>query len=386
MKINYPLAISNWDQNEINAILKTIVSDQYSMGEKVKTCENDFSKFIGSKYCVMVNSGSSANLLAIAALRYRKLGATLKPGDEVIVPAVSWSTTYYPLYQYGLKIRYVDVDINTLNIDVKQLKEAITPQTKAVFLVHLLGNPVEMEEVVNICNENNLILLEDTCESLGAKFNNRHCGTFGVLGTFSSFFSHHISTMEGGFVVTDDEEVYHILLALRAHGWTRNLPENNLITKKSSDSFVESFRFILPGYNLRPLEMSGAIGSVQIEKLPSFIEMRRSNADHFISKVKESESLLLQRETDQSSWFGFSILTKQRSKIIDELASENVVTRPIVAGNFAKNPVNEYFDYSVYGNLENSERVDKEGLFIGNHHIDVKDKLSLIANLLNEAH
>ena len=157
---------------------------------------------------------------------------------------MSWSTTYYPLYQYGLKIKFVDIDLNTLNYDLDQLEQAVTDKTRAIMAVNLLGNPNDFGRIQQIIGERDIVLMEDNCESMGAKFEGKYAGTFGVMGGYSSFFSHHISTMEGGLIVTNDEELYQILLSLRAHGWTRNLPKQNLVcSDKSDDPFEESFRF-----------------------------------------------------------------------------------------------------------------------------------------------
>ncbi len=258
--MSYPLATPSWDGKEIEAIQRVISSGMYSMGKEVFAFEEQFAKFVGSKYCVLVNSGSSANLVMVGAMFYKK-NNPWKAGDEVIVPAVSWPTTYYPLYQYGLKIKFVDIDLETLNFDLNQLEKAITPKTRGILAVNLLGNPNDFERIQNMIKGKDITLLEDNCESLGATLNGKQAGTFGIMGTFSSFFSHHIATMEGGMVVTDDQELHHILLCLRAHGWTRNLPKENLVCgTKSDDFFEESFRFVLPGYNVRPIEMEGALG------------------------------------------------------------------------------------------------------------------------------
>ena len=201
-----------------------------------------------------------------------------------------------------------------LNIDLDQLKSAITDKTKVILSVNLLGNPNDFNEINKLIKEKNILLLEDNCESLGAKLNNKFTGTFGLMGTFSSFFSHHISTMEGGLIVTDDEEIYHILLSLRAHGWTRNLPKVNYVTgTKSDNEFEESFKFVLPGYNVRPLEMSGAIGREQIKKLDNFIQIRRKNAEKFISFFANHPFIQIQKEIGESSWFGFSFGLKRKS-------------------------------------------------------------------------
>ena len=255
----YELACSSWDEKEIEAIKDVIKRDCYTMGNSVKQFETDFAKYTDHKYCVMVNSGSSANLLAIAALFYRKENP-LKRGDEVIVPAVSWATTYYPLYQYGLKLKFVDVNLQTLNMDMDALEAAITEKTRLIFAVNLLGNSNEYDRIKKLISGKNIILLEDNCESLGGRYNNKPLGSIGLMGTYSTFFSHHMATMEGGVIGTDDEELYHILLSLRSHGWTRHLPKENKLCKKTDNNFEESWRFILPGYNVRPIEMMGAIG------------------------------------------------------------------------------------------------------------------------------
>lgn len=386
--INYPLASSTWDDLEYKAIQSVLDSKMFTMGEYVKQYETQFAKTFGSKYAVMVSSGSTANLLMIAALFFTKK-PRLKKGDEIIVPAVSWSTTYYPLQQYGLRVKFVDIDINTLNIDIESLKEAVTDSTKAILTVNLLGNPNNFDEINKIIGGRDIILLEDNCESMGATFNNKCAGTFGLMGTFSSFYSHHIATMEGGCIVTDDEEIYHILLCIRAHGWTRNLPKKNKVTGvKSDDQFEESFKFVLPGYNVRPLEMSGAIGIEQLKKLPRFISVRRKNAEYFLDKFKDHPYLDVQQETGESSWFGFSFIIKKdsgviRKQLVENLNSAGIDCRPIVTGNFLKNTdVLKYFDYTVHNNVDNAEYLDKNGLFVGNHQIELFDEIDYLREVL----
>lgn len=382
--MNYPLAASTWDKDEIQAILSVILKDRYTMGEAVKEYEAKFAEYIGSKFAVMVNSGSSANLLSIASLFYtQNKDLRLSRGDEIIVPAVSWSTTYSPLQQYGLKLRFVDINESTLNIDCDLVEQAITNKTKAVLAVNLLGNPCNHKRLLQICKKHGIFLIEDNCESLGASIDNKFAGTFGVMGTFSSFFSHHMSTMEGGMVVTDDEELYQLMISIRAHGWTRNLPEENLVSgKKSVDPFHESFKFVLPGYNLRPLEMSGAIGIEQLKKLPRMISARRDNAEKFVDTFNNKKEVQIQSEHGASSWFGFSLVCTgkgiSRCDLRSILNSLGVEHRPIVAGNFVNSQSIKYYDYSVYGSLKNSENIDKNGLFIGNHHYDITSLFDLL--------
>lgn len=384
----FPLASSTWDDKELNAIQRIVDSNMFTMGQSVKDYENDFAKYFGSKYTVMVSSGSTANLLMIAALFFTK-APKLKRGDEVIVPAVSWSTTYFPLQQYGLKVKFVDIDKKTLNLDLKKLEAAITDETKAILTVNLLGNPNDFDAINSLIKGKDIFILEDNCESMGATFNGKQAGTHGLMGTFSSFFSHHIATMEGGCVVTDDEELYHILLCIRAHGWTRNLPEFNHVSgHKSTDSFEESFKFVLPGYNVRPLEMSGAIGIEQLKKLPGFIEARRKNAVLFKQLFSNHEYIDIQQETGESSWFGFALILKEtakvtRTELVKKLVAAGVECRPIVTGNFLKNEeVLKFFDYTVSGEITDAEYIDKNGLFVGNHQVDLSNEIQYLSDLL----
>lgn len=387
--MKYNLASSSWDHKEIDAMNRVIDSGFYTMGKNVEKFETVFSSFFGSKYALMVNSGSSANLLSVAALFFLK-NNPLQRGDEVIVPSVSWSTTYTPLQQYGLKVKFVDISLDTLNFDTDKLKAAITDKTRLIFAVNILGNPNDFLKINNIIKNKNIYLLEDNCESMGAKYENQFTGTFGIAGTFSSFFSHHISTMEGGMILTDNYELYNIMLSLRAHGWTRNLKDDNPIHIKSDNKFYESFNFILPGYNLRPLELSGAIGIEQVKKLPKLIEVRRRNAELFKSLFEKNEKIIIQKEIGNSSWFGFSLIINEhvtsikRDKIIIELEKAGIETRPIVSGNFLKNKVLKFFDYEVSGDLSNSEFLDRNGFFVGNHHYDLTSELKHLHNTLNK--
>jgi len=386
MTNSYPLATSTWDEKELQAIKSVIDRDVFTMGESVAQFEKDFCKFLNTKYCVMVSSGSTANLIATAALFYTK-NPKLKRGDEVIVPAVSWSTTYYPLHQYGLKLKFVDVDLETLNYDLEALSSAITDKTKMIMVVNLLGNPNDFDVIKEMIKDTDIFILEDNCESMGAEYKGKQAGTFGIMGTFSTFFSHHMATMEGGFVTTDDEELYHILLSLRAHGWTRNLPKENKVCTKSDDWFTESFRFVLPGYNVRPVEMSGAIGIEQLKKLPSFLKQRRENAKLFVELFKNHPDFIIQKDISNSSWFGFSLIIKPTSKLIradvvQKLMDAKIDCRPIVTGNFTRNDVMKYFDYEIHNELKNADYLHDNGLFVGNSQVDLGKEITYLADIL----
>ena len=386
--IKYNLASDSWDDEEIKAINEVISSNRYTMGDRVKKFESEFANFFGSKYSIMVNSGSSANLLMLASL-VSSGQYDLQNGDEVIVPAVSWSTTYFPVTQYGLKLVFVDVDKETLNINVNKIEEAITSKTKIIFAVNLLGNPCEMNDLKKICNNNNLLLIEDNCESLGALYGDKFTGTFGLMGSFSFFFSHHMQTMEGGMILTNDSDLYEHCVSLRAHGWIRDLPEQNSIMNKTGDAFKDSFKFVTPGYSLRPLEMSGAIGSVQLKKLPNFLKNRRQNAKTFKTLFEYEENIMIQKETHESSWFGFSLILKNnldgyRDQLIIQLKENNIECRPIVAGDFTKNPVIKYLDHRISNELNDTKIIDENGFFVGNDFRNLSEEINHLHGTIKE--
>jgi CDP-6-deoxy-D-xylo-4-hexulose-3-dehydrase len=382
----YPLATSSWDNQEKQAMLDVMETGMYTMGQKVKKFEQDFANFMDSKHAIMVNSGSTANLLMVAALCYRK-ESPLKAGDEVIVPAVSWSTTYYPLHQYGLKMKFVDIDKETLNFDLQALEGAITDKTRLIMAVNLLGNANEFDAIEKMIQGKDIELIEDNCESMGATYQGKQCGSFGLMGSFSTFFSHHMCTMEGGLIITDDEEMMQLCRAIRAHGWTRDLPEDNLICPKGDDDFQESFRFVIPAYGVRPTELQGATGSVQLSKLPTFIENRRNNAKIFMDMFGGRNDIIFQKEIGESSWFGFSMVITEnapysRSELVEKLRLAGIDSRPIVAGNFTRNPVMKYMPHTIHHTLENADLIHDHGLFVGNHQYPMQQELEALAKIL----
>ena len=384
--MTYELASPTWNDDEIDVAISVLRSGELSMGVQVSNFEREFAEYIGTKYAVMFNSGSSANLGMVAAMRYFK-GSKIKEGDEIIVPSVSWSTTYYPVNQAGFVLNFVDIDPETLNMDINLVKQAINDKTRAIFAVNLLGNPAQLLELKGLADEHNLYLIEDNCESLGAKISNKRTGSFGLAGAHSFYFSHHICTMEGGMVTTDSKELMEALISIRAHGWTRGLEKDNSVYPKSENEWEDLFRFVLPGYNLRPIELSAAIGRVQLKKFGGFLSERRKNAAKFQEIFGNSSDFRIQQEVGESSWFGFSIvltgkLEGKRTELIKFLTDKGIATRPIVAGNFAKNPVMKHLIHSQIPPLPNSDFIDTNGFFIGNHHFDVSTHLLNIRKLI----
>jgi CDP-6-deoxy-D-xylo-4-hexulose-3-dehydrase len=385
----YELASSSWGTEEIEAMQRVIASGMFTMGENVRRFEAEFARKFGVKHALMVSSGSTANLVGVAALFYAG-DRPLRRGDEVIVPAISWATTYYPLQQYGLKLRFVDVELDTLNMDVTMLERALTPRTRMVVAVSILGNPCALDTMRAFCDKHGLYLFEDNCESMGATLNGRQCGTFGDIGTFSSFFSHHISTMEGGVLVTDNTDLYHVAKSLRAHGWTRDLPPESKVFGKREDDFYEAYRFILPGYNARPLELSGAIGVEQMKKLDRMVETRRKNAEAFVGLMKGDERFIIQRENGRSSWFAFTVILNpkldiDRRKVMAALKRADIGYRIITGGNFLRHDVIKYFDYDRVGEIRNADIAHDRGFFVGNHPQELRPQIERFRSVLDEA-
>ena len=385
----YELASSSWGREEIDAMQRVIASGMFTMGENVRRFEEDFARKFGTKHALMVSSGSTANLVGVAALCYAGK-RPLKRGDEVIVPAISWSTTYYPLQQYGFRLRFVDVELDTLNIDVSKLEAALTPRTRMVVAVSILGNPCALDVLRKFCDRHGLVLFEDNCESMGATLGGKACGTFGDIGTFSTFFSHHISTMEGGVLVTDDTELYHVAKSLRAHGWTRDIDKKSGIYEPREDDFFEAYRFILPGYNARPLELAGAIGVEQLKKLDRMVEVRRRNAELFVGLMRGDERFIIQRENGRSSWFAFTVILNpkfnlQRTRIMNALKEADIGFRIITGGCFLRHDVIRYFDYDCVGEIRNANLAHDRGFFVGNHPHDLRPQIERFRAVLDAA-
>ena len=386
----YELAASSWGPEEVDALNQVIAGDRFTMGARVAELEQRFAATFGKRHGVMVNSGSSANLISVAALFFKK-DRPLQRGDEVIVPAISWATTYHPLQQYGLKLRFVDVDLETLNLDTRQLEAALTPRTRMIVAVSILGNPAALEVIRAFADRHELYFLDDNCESMDAELpDGRKTGTLGDLNTFSFFFSHHISTMEGGMVLTDDLELCHLLRALRAHGWTRDLPADSPLFEPRDDDFFEAYRFILPGYNVRPLEMAGAVGLVQLSKLPGFTAQRRKNLAIFQSLFADDDRFIIQREYGKSSSFCFTLILNperqpNRKRVLAALKQAEIGYRIITGGNFLRHDVIRHYDYSLAGPVTNANIAHDFGFFVGNHPFDLTPQIERLREVLDQA-
>ena len=395
MTVSWPLASSTWDSDEFLGIQEVIDSGFFSMGKQTLKFENEFATWAGRKHAVMVNSGSSANLIAASALRYVRNAKSIRDASgllgEVIVPSVSWSTTFFPFYQNNYKLVFVDVDPNTFNIDVSLIRDAISDRTVGICGVNLLGNCANWQEIKKIAIENNLWTLEDNCEAMGSSNESGASGTFGDVSTFSFFYSHHICTMEGGMIVCDDDDLNTAMRSLRAHGWARELPiENDFLGIERGDQWGENFRFYLPGYNVRPLEISAAIGSKQLSKFDSILEGRRRNAKLLIKTLEGlPTNWVLQSSDAGSSWFTFGFVNKHpkhgslfRDRLVEILTKNGIQSRPIVAGDFTRNPVFQWLDSTVPGNLPGASLINDSGLMIGNHHFNLAEQIVGLREML----
>lgn len=385
----YELASSTWGSEELAAIDRVCREGRFTMGDNVRRFEEAFAAHFGMRHAVMVNSGSSANLVGVAAFFHRSR-RPLRRGDEVIVPPVSWATTYHPLQQYGLRLRFVDIDLQTLNIDVSQLERALTPRTRMVMAVSILGNPAALDVLRAFCDAHDLYLFEDNCESMGASLDGKLCGTFGDVNTFSTFFSHHISTMEGGLLLTDDTEIDHLARAIRNHGWARDVPADTMLFQRGSDSAFEPYRFLLPGYNVRPLEMCGAIGLEQLKKLDRMVEIRRANAAYFRGLFAGDDRVILQREHGRSSWFSFTLilnpdLAVSRAEVLEALTAAGIGARMITGGCFLRHDAIKYFDYDLAAEIVNAHVAHDRGFFVGNHPQDLTPQLDRLREVLDRA-
>ncbi len=386
--LKYELAVDTWSDEEREAIQGVLDSGQFTMGSKVAEFESSFAEYFGRKHAVMVNSGSSANLIGVASLFFRSENP-LKRGDEVIVPAISWSTTYSPLQQYGLKLKFIDVELESLNMDVSKLDQALSNKTRMIIGVNILGNPAKLDVIKDFADRHDLIFFEDNCESMDAELNGIKAGSYGHIGTFSTFFSHHISTVEGGIFSTDCDELNAIARSIRAHGWTRDLPGDKPLVLPKKDSFNEEYRFIFPGYNVRPQELNAAIGLVQLRKLPYMTKVRRKNHQYFQDTFSNSDHFIIQRENGISSSFSFSMIISptsdiDRNRLFTVLNEERIKFRMITGGCFPRHDAIRYFDYEIVGKLENSNLAHDRGFFVGNQPFDIRDKIDRLRNLLNK--
>lgn len=390
-KTKIPLNVPSYDWEEVFEAIDTMLTTYVTMGDKVRKFERIFADYIGVKNAIMVNSGSSANLVALSMLTNPAIKNGIKKGYEIIAPAVTWSTTIFPIINVHATPVLVDVNLETFTIKPNSIEKAIGNKTKAIMPVHLLGNPCDMKRIMEIAEDYDLYVIEDSCEAHGAEIDGKKVGSFGELATFSFFFSHHISTIEGGLILTNDENFSDLARIMRAHGWIRDVKNKDEIAARYKE-IDERYLFINLGYNLRPTEIQGAFGINQMKKLNEFIKIRRSNARYWTKVLKEySDYLLVQEERrgTKHSWYGFPITVKPdapftRGDFVNFLEKKGIETRPIMAGNMAEQPAMKLFNYRKTDNLNNSRIIMRRSFFFGNHHGIGKREREYIANSIIE--
>ena len=369
----FPLKDFTFRNKDLIEGIKVIFSKNVTMSKVTKKFEKIFSKKIKTPYSLMVNSGSSANFLAFQCLinPYRK--KRLKKGDEVLIPSICWPTSFWPIIQSGLKPIFVDVDRENFNIDLEDLEKKISKKTKALMLIHVLGNSTNMEKLVKILKKRRIILIEDTCESIGAKYKKKFLGTFGSFSTFSFYYSHQISSIEGGMICCKNKQDEGIIKALRSHGWSKD--QGKLV--KKFEKINKNYLFINSGFNLRPTDIQAAIGLSQFKSLNNFIKVRKINRKIIIKKIisdkrwKNQVNFLEKNDNVEPSWFGLIMLLNKKFKnkkklILDKLDKLGVENRPIISGNFLKQPALRKYKISQKSrNFPNASYVHEYGFFVG---------------------
>ena len=378
----YSLLDDAFSKQDLIEGIKVILSKKITMSQITEKFEKNFAKSVGSKYAVMVNSGSSANLLAVFAACNPLRKNRFKPGDEAIIPSVLWSTSLWPLVQAGLKPVFVDIDPLTLNADIELLISKITSRTKLIMAIHVLGNSTDIEILKKVCEMKKIILVEDTCESLGSKFKKKSLGTFGDFGTYSFYYSHQITSGEGGMVTCKTLEDYKILYSLRAHGWARGI--NAIKNKKKLGNLNKDFVFINSGFNLRPTDIAAAMAFNQFKRLKKLMKIRDDNRTKIINKLLSSNNWNKQftfinpAPNVSPSWFGLPILISKRfvshkNNFLSYLNHKGIETRPIISGNFMNQPCVKL--YKLNQNNEkflNAQLIEERGFFIGLHTQRIK--------------
>ncbi len=384
-----PLASSGLRDIDIQTVMRVLASGNLTMGKEVKQFELKMSEYLNVKHFVMVNSGSSANLLMIEALlRPTSSRPRLNPGDSVLVPAVAWPTTIWPLIQLGLNPLFVDVDLDTLAIDLTAAQNLIDSSripVRGIFPIHPLGKSIPPSKLAEFAKKNDLVLINDACEALGSWSEGKHAGTEGIAGSYSFYFSHHITTMEGGGISTNSDEFADDLRSMRSHGWSRDRSDVVSWTEKKSSNDAK-FLFVSTGYNVRPMEIQAAIGSNQIEMVDSFIMRRREIARKVQSRLEGKNLRIiggdsLKREPETHSWMLIPLIVlgdhadTRKQIIVEQLESMGIETRPILTGNFLSQPaIQRITRHAVDPRaFKVAERVTNDAFMVGAHH-DLTDE------------
>lgn len=373
------------DKNDINSLVEWLSQDEIprlTKGPLTVELEQKWAKKIGSKYSVFVNSGSSSILLTLAALKYHN---KLK-NNTIIVPGLSWATDVSSPMLLGYKTYMCDCNLEDLSCDLDHLEKLFQEHNPSTFiLVSPLGLVPNMDKIILLCEQYDVLLLEDVCESMGSKYNKQYLGNFGLASFYSMYFGHHLSTIEGGFINTDDEELYNLLLMMRSHGWDRDLPKETQVKlrkKFKTSDFDSLYNFYVPGMNVRSTDLQAFIGLRAIDKLDYYSGKRRSNFHLYNNKIKNNILKLEEKENNFISSFAIPIIHKKRNKIVEELQNNNIEVRPLIAGNMANKPM--WYNENDIPSLPNCELVNKFGFYIPNHQDLTENDIDKITNIINK--
>ncbi|GAB4223604.1 MAG: lipopolysaccharide biosynthesis protein RfbH [Francisella sp.] len=397
-----PFAGRVYDENELVNLVDSSLDFWLTAGRYSNQFEAEFAEYMDQKYALLVNSGSSANLVAFAALTSPKLGEkALKPGDEVITVAAGFPTTVNPIIQYGLTPVFVDIELETYNIKVDELEKAVSDKTKAVMLAHTLGNPFNLKVVTEFCKKYDLFLIEDCCDAVGSKYDGKMVGTFGDLATVSFYPAHHMTMGEGGAVLTSNKTHYRNALSFR--DWGRDCyctgGTDNTCGKRFSMQFGtlpygydHKYVYSHIGYNLKVSDMQAAIGVAQLKKLPDFVQARKDNFKKLYDGLKKfKDYLILPKATENSdpSWFGFMICVRENEKfnrleLAKYLEENKILTRQLFAGNLLRQPAYQNIKHRVVGSLENTDYVMNNGIFIGVYPGLTDEKIEYIISVFDD--
>jgi CDP-6-deoxy-D-xylo-4-hexulose-3-dehydrase len=372
------------DRNDINNLIEWLSQDEIprlTKGELTIQLEEKWANKIGTKYSVFVNSGSSAILLALAAYLYSKNIQNKK----IVIPSLSWATDVSSPMLLGMEPIMCDCNLEDLSCDLTHLEQIFKTESPSSFiLVSPLGLVPNMEKIIELCNKYNVTLFEDVCESMGSKYNNKYLGSFGLASFFSMYFGHHLSTIEGGFINTNDEDFYHLLLMMRSHGWDRDLPEwkqKELRSKYSVDDFTALYNFYIPGFNLRATDLQAFIGLRAIDKLDEYSKRRNNNFTQYLNGVKNTKLNISNFNTNFISSFSYPIVSENKEKIVKKLQEHNIEVRPLIAGDMSKKPM-WYEKYGVQS-LPNCELINRYGFYIPNHQDLTESDINKIINIIN---
>jgi CDP-6-deoxy-D-xylo-4-hexulose-3-dehydrase len=372
------------NKNDIKLLTEWLLQDEIprlTKGELTVQLENKWATKLNTKYSVFVNSGSSSILLTLAALKH---SGRLK-NNKVVVPSLSWATDLSSPIILGLNPILCDCNLHDLSCDLDNLETIFKQETpSALILVSVLGLVPDMDKITELCDKYDVLLLEDVCESMGSKYKDKYLGTFGIASFFSMYFGHHLSTIEGGFINTNDEELYYTLLMMRSHGWARDLPiqkQNELKSKYNLTDFDNLYNFYTPGMNLRSTDLQAFIGLRAIDKLDSFSKTRNENFNYYYSNIKNNDLNLKIDKENFISNFAMPILSKDKEPIVKNLIKNNIECRPLIAGNLANKPF--WYENFTKPELKNCELIDKYGFYIPNHQDLTKNDMNKIIKIIN---